>query len=103
MKTREEIINELKPHCPTADEVVYSGGPEQQVMYLEDVVDLIEKYEARIGNGTFRQECAKAAMQGLLSSLNSLEQPIEFWKGKGIAKTSVIFADALIKELMDTK
>ena len=102
MKTREEIINELKPYCPTAEEVVCSDGADQQVMYLDDVADLVEKYEAKTGYGTFRQECAKAAMQGLLSSLKSPEQPIEFWKGEGIAKMSVIFADALIKELMNT-
>lgn len=99
MKKREEIISELKPHCPTAEEVVCSDGADQQVMYLDDVADLVEKYEAETSSGTFRQEVAKFAMMGILSN----------W-GKGFAGKSneipqmaVEFADALIEQLKQEK
>lgn len=114
MKTREEIINELKPHCPTAEEVVCSNGADQQVMYLDDVADLVEKYESRTGFGNFRQECAKAAMQGLLTkngySLQPIDAPIALgnfeankpildMKAREFAYSAVVYADALIAEL----
>lgn len=41
--TKEEIINALKALSPTASEVVKSGGADTQVMYLEDIADVIMK------------------------------------------------------------
>lgn len=45
--TREELIEELKPLAPTASEVVYSGGEDVQVMYLEDVADAVMNAQSK--------------------------------------------------------